>query len=462
MSARMTRSLPAKHARALHASELLRAGAWVVAATTLALLVGPVSVASAAQPTVTITKPSSGSTVHSRVLKIAGEISDEFDPAVFGPVVVKIYPPEGQPIEESVKPELTETGWSTTVTLPSDGQYTATAEQSEIGNLEPPGKGEVAFRVLTSAPAPRITYPVNGSSAVGESQLLTGSAQTGHNVTVKLSAGSTTTELEVPVSANGSWSAVFAPLAPGTYTAEASQSNGAIEGTSLPVTFTLTASPVHTPPLPVASFTWFPVAPVVGQTVVLVSSSTDAASPITGLAWDLAGGGPFKAGAAALSTSFATPGNHVVRLQVIDAAGRSSLAAETIPVSAPPLRLMQPFPIVRIAGVKTATGVRLSVVSVQAPVGAHVTVTCRGRGCKTRPQSRIATASKRNVHASSVVLTFRSFERSFRAGVSLEVRVAAAGELGKYTLFAIHRRSLPTRVDECLSGVALQPIACAQ
>jgi hypothetical protein len=193
---------------------------------------------------------------------------------------------------------------------------------------------------------------------------------------------------------------------------------------------------------------------------VLVSSSTDAANPITGYAWDLAGTGPFKAAGPVLTTSFASPGNHVVRLQVTDAGSVSSVATETIPVSAPPLLTMAPFPIVRIAGVQTASGVRLSLVSVQAPVGARVTVTCRGRGCRIKPQSRVARATKRSHHASSAVLAFGGFERSFRAGVTLEVRVAAPGEIGKYTLFAIHRRSLPTRVDSCLSALNPQPVAC--
>jgi hypothetical protein len=116
---------------------------------------------------------------------------------------------------------------------------------------------------------------------------------------------------------------------------------------------------------------------------------------------------------------------------------------------------------VRIAGVETAAGVKLSLLSVQAPVGTRVTVTCRGRGCRTKPQSLLATASKHARHASSVLLAFRRFERSFPAGATLEVRVSAAGELGKYTLFAIHRHSLPTRVDSCLSALDPQPVACS-
>src|SRR5439155_7394928 len=259
-----------------------------------------------------------------------------------------------------------------------------------------------------------------------------------------------------------SWSAIFGGLRPGTYTAQALQRDEAGNtGASEPDRFTLTAPPSHPIPPPAASFSWFPPAPVIGQTVVLVSGSTDTASPIAAFSWDLAGTGAFNVSGPEAITSFATAGNHVVRLRVTDARGASSIATEAIPVGLPRLRPMQPFPIVRIAGVETRAGVRLSLVSVLAPVGARVTVTCHGRGCRMKPQSRVATTSARNRRASSVVLAFRRFERSFRAGVTPEARVSASGEIGKYTLFAIHRHALPTRIDECLSAHDPKPIACS-
>ena len=97
----------------------------------------------------------------------------------------------------------------------------------------------------------------------------------------------------------------------------------------------------------------------------------------------------------------------------------------------------------------------------QSPVGARVTVACKGRACKKlKPQSRVATASANNRHVSSVQLAFRGFERAYHAGATLEVRVFATGEIGKYTSFAIHRRGLPTREDQCLSALDPHPIPC--
>jgi hypothetical protein len=42
---------------------------------------------------------------------------------------------------------------------------------------------------------------------------------------------------------------------------------------------------------------WFPQSPHTGESVLLVSTSTDLTSPITAYAWDLADNGPFRVGA---------------------------------------------------------------------------------------------------------------------------------------------------------------------
>jgi hypothetical protein len=121
---------------------------------------------------------------------------------------------------------------------------------------------------------------------------------------------------------------------------------------------------------------------------------------------------------------------------------------------------MQPFPIVRLGGVETSAGVRLSSLTVQAPAGVHVTVTCKGRGCKTKQQGAEARATRRNRRGNAVILSFPRFERSLRAGVTLEVRVMAAGEIGKYTRFVVRRHGVPSRTDACVAGRDPRPIAC--
>ena len=71
-----------------------------------------------------------------------------------------------------------------------------------------------------------------------------------------------------------------------------------------------------------------------------------------------------------------------MRLLVTNADGLSSVATETIDVVGPTASLMQPFPVVRIAGTETVSGVKLRLLKVQqTPAGARITVRCKGRGC---------------------------------------------------------------------------------
>ena len=59
-----------------------------------------------------------------------------------------------------------------------------------------------------------------------------------------------------------------------------------------------------------------------------------------------------------------------------------------------------------------------------------------------------------------MVLSFRRFERSLRAGVKLEVKVYKPGLIGKYTSFRIRRSKLPARVDACLNPRTLKAMTC--
>jgi hypothetical protein len=265
------------------------------------------------------------------------------------------------------------------------------------------------------------------------------------------------------------WGATLAqPLANGIYTAQAQleDTHGA-KGVSTPVIFSVqvpvpgASPPSVAPTAPTASFTSVPATPAVGQSVSLVSNSVNGSSPIGGFAWDVAGNGSFAAAGSVMTTSFATAGSHVVHLQVTDGNGLTSVATRTIAVAPAGLRLMQPFPIVRIAGAETGSGVKIRLLTVQAPLSTKVAVTCKGTGCKTKSESRVATASAKNKSKGGVVmLTFQRFERSLRAGVVLEIRVSKPGQIGKFTSFKIRRHKLPLRSDSCISPASSAPIAC--
>ena len=119
--------------------------------------------------------------------------------------------------------------------------------------------------------------------------------------------------------------------------------------------------------------------------------------------------------------------------------------------------LLAPFPVVRVAGVAFARGMRLRLLSVQqAPPGALVRVRCRGRGCPRHAASRTTAAGSHGVPA----IVFRSFERFLRPGAVIEVFVTKAGSLGKYTRIRVRRGKVPERVDLCLDAAGVKPIAC--
>jgi large repetitive protein len=366
--------------------------------------------------------------------------------------------------------------WVATAKLPlSQGTYTAQAEQTDEANNTGYSHAST-FTVDTTPPQVTLASPAEGSSAHSESQRVSGLAGTAlgdlPGISIELYAGSTASGeplQELKVTAVGAtWAATFGGLSPGTYTAQAHQSDEAGNvGESQPVTFTLEEAPQSpgspspstgpaTPSPPAASFVWSPANPRAGETVSLVSTSTDLGSSITGYAWSLASGSPLVAGGSTLATSFATAGNHVVQLRVADAAGLSSVTSETIAVIPRLASLLQPFPIVRFAGNDTARGVKLKLLTVQAPPGATVKVTCKGHGCPRRSARLLAKATR----GGAATLAFGSFERALPAGVTLEVRVFKSGYIGKYTRFVVRRASLPVRTDLCLQLNGVAPMKC--
>jgi hypothetical protein len=443
-----------------------------VGGAALALAIGPAAAALGDPPHVSIESPANGAVINTSTPLFKGSTerpwSEELGEEVLDLIAVSIT--NGAGTRTEVAATTLESGaWSALASPLPDGRYAAQAIQTTPLKTPIAESHPIAFTIDTVPPSVTIGTPANGSASSSAPPLLAGSAGTAagdlQSVTVRLFVGATIGSqpafetLVAPASEEG-WSAAPGGLAPGTYTAQAEQRDQAGNaGVSQPVTFVVVGPP--TPPPPAASFSWFPASPRAGEPVSLVSSSTDAFSPITGFAWSLSSGAPFVAGKPVLATSFATPGSHVVRLQVTDAEGRSSVATETVPVSPRPLTLMQPFPIVRFAGSETSYGAKLKLLTVQAPIGASVQVKCLGRGCKTKSESRVAAASTKSKTVSgAVTLSFARFERALRAGVTLQVRVTMSGQIGKFTSFTVRRGKLPVRKDQCVLTTSSKPFPC--
>jgi hypothetical protein len=445
-----------------------RTGTWTLSCAILLACATGVAPAQGAGEEIAITSPASESASSDPMPLFVGALELQPGEEPFAPVAVSIHEGPsllGPEVAHAETPPFPGTSWFVrpTAELP-EGTYTVQA--SEQNYEEPLLSAPVTFREDRTPPAVAIGAPASGASLAPGPVAVSGSAGTaagdGPTVTVDVYAGAGTAGppiegLELQ-SGSGAWSGALAGLGAGSYTLQAVQTDTAGNvGYSPPVSVTV-GSPALAPP-PKASFTWVPAHPQAGEQVTLVSSSTDASSPLAGFAWSLASNDPFRGSGPTLETSFALPGAHAVRLQVTAADGQANTASETIPVLARSATMMQPFPIVRIAGRETSRGVRLSLLTVTAPVSSHITVRTRGAGSRSTSVSRLATAGARSGGGATTVLAFPAFERALPAGTVLEVRVTKAGQIGKLTRFTPHVGKLPSRSDSCLAATG-KPIKC--
>jgi hypothetical protein len=214
---------------------------------------------------------------------------------------------------------------------------------------------------------------------------------------------------------------------------------------------------------PIAGYTFAPTAPRVNDPVTFTSTASDPDGTIAELVWDLNGDGSYDngGGPTALRT-FGAAGAYVVGLRATDDEGAISFYSQTIVVAGlpapaaplaavgpPALRPLSPFPVVRIAGRLSRRGVRIKLLSIDAPPGAHVLVRCSGRSCPY----------KTSVRATSAV-RLRAFERRLRAGVTIRIYVTSPNAIGKYTIFKIRKGRAPVRADACLLPRSRKPVAC--
>lgn len=127
--------------------------------------------------------------------------------------------------------------------------------------------------------------------------------------------------------------------------------------------------------------------------------------------------------------------------------------SDPAPGTAPPivdgLRVMNPFPTVRISGRLTGSGADVTRLSVRAPRGAAISVRCRGGSCPARSFARAARVKR-----------LSAYERHLRAGTKLDVVVRKPGRIGKWTTITIRRGAPPKRVDRCSYPGRGQPAPC--
>jgi PKD repeat protein len=229
------------------------------------------------------------------------------------------------------------------------------------------------------------------------------------------------------------------------------------------------------PKPPVASFTFSPVAPVVGQPVLFTSNSSDPDGSLIEQVWDLSGDSNYdNGGGPTAMRSFAEAGEYVVGLRVTDNDHLVSFDSKTVTVLPGPTsvtqqggtvrkpggpRLLSPFPVVRVAGRIVGRGTIVRVLSVRAPAGAQVAVRCAGHGCPFHKVVR--TIQVRTNSRTTATIRVHKLERLLKPGVRVRVYVTKTGGVyGKYTKIRFRAGKPPARSDSCLSPERAVPLTC--
>ncbi|HEY6761722.1 MAG TPA: PKD domain-containing protein [Baekduia sp.] len=238
---------------------------------------------------------------------------------------------------------------------------------------------------------------------------------------------------------------------------------------------------------PVISFSNSPEQPVVGANVDFTATASDPDGSVAKIEWDLDDDGLFDdAAGARASWTFATAGAHRVAVRAVDDRGVSTVAFRSLAVAAPGLTnqpgtdpspqrsasgpapiptgpassssthapLLAPFPVVRIRGSVYRGDVRITLLRVQAPLGATIRVRCRGGSCAAKHSDVRLKAARAAVRVKSIE------RRALKPGTVIEVLVTAPNRIGKYTRFTIRRDASPSRSDLCLTPGRTKPTAC--
>jgi hypothetical protein len=103
------------------------------------------------------------------------------------------------------------------------------------------------------------------------------------------------------------------------------------------------------------------------------------------------------------------------------------------------LKWLSPFPLVRIKGWLTASGARVTMLTVRAPRGSKISVRCTGSGCPRKRYARMTTL----VHLTP-------YQRLLRGNLRLEISVTRKGFVGKRTVITLRKGKAPARRDLCL------------
>jgi hypothetical protein len=130
-----------------------------------------------------------------------------------------------------------------------------------------------------------------------------------------------------------------------------------------------------------------------------------------------------------------------------------TLAAQSFTKAAtkkkPKAKMIRPYPTVRITGTLTKGGADVALLTVEAPKGVRITLTCEGKSC---PLREVAQATS--------LFHIQQFERELRAGTKLTITVTKPSFITKVTTILIRKGKGPARTDRCQQPGETKLIAC--
>jgi hypothetical protein len=199
----------------------------------------------------------------------------------------------------------------------------------------------------------------------------------------------------------------------------------------------------------------------------LTAEVEDPDGSVVKVAWDLDFDGEFDDADAAASVTwtFPTAGPQRIAVQATDNSGSATVVVRELQVGGTVavasggeaarrrMFLMRPFPLVRVAGRLTRRGAHLRLLSVSARRGVRIAVRCAGRSCDRKRLVTRARGAKRPKR-------LRAFQRSYRAGTRIVIRVTSTRRIGKYTRIRIRKGRKPARVDRCVMPGSAVPVRC--
>jgi hypothetical protein len=112
-------------------------------------------------------------------------------------------------------------------------------------------------------------------------------------------------------------------------------------------------------------------------------------------------------------------------------------------------KMIRPYPTVRISGHLTSRGANVTRLSVKAPKGVRITLTCNGPSCPVR-----------EVAQATAVFHIQQFERELRAGTKLTITITRRGYISKVTTITIRKGKSPARLDRCQNPGQAKLIRC--